>query len=237
MTPPYLAVDLGPGVRAGFTTRVHDGRAFNLSLAVGDDSAGRARHLLAEWFGAPVTFARQVHGAGVHLCGGAADPSGPDADALVTTEPGTAVGVLVADCVPVLLADPAAGVVGAVHAGRRGLVAGVVPAAVRAMAGLGASRLAAAIGPSICGACYAVPADLRDEVARVVPGTATTTSSGTPGLDLRAGVLAQLADLGVAPVAAVDACTLEDDRWFSHRAGSERATGRFAAVVVLQSQG
>jgi hypothetical protein len=243
VTLPHLAVDLGPGIRAVFTrARTDDGRPFNLSGAVGDTehtAADRAR--LDGWLGVPVTLARQVHGAHVRVCGALdAGPEGApvDADALVTVGRGVAVGVLVADCVPVLLADHAAGVVGAVHAGRRGLVAGVVPAAVRAMVDRGASRLSAVLGPSICGGCYEVPAALQGEVADVVPGTASTTAAGTPGLDLRAGVRWQLARAGVARVAVVEACTLEDDAWFSHRGtGPGRAEGRFAGVVALVPEG
>ena len=110
--------------------------------------------------------------------------------------------MLVADCVPVLLADPEAGVVAAVHAGRRGLVAGVVEAAVAAMVAQGASveRVRAAIGPAIAGESYEVPAELQDEVASVVPQTRATTSWGTPALDLPAGVAAVLAAAGVEHV-------------------------------------
>ena len=106
--------------------------------------------------------------------------------------------MLVADCVPVLLADPEAGVVAAVHAGRRGLVAGVVEAAVAAMVEQGASveRIRAAIGPAIAGQSYEVPAELQDEVAAVVPQTRATTSWGTPALDLPAGVAAVLRGRG-----------------------------------------
>ena len=239
MTLPHLAVELGPGVRAVFTrARTDDGRPFNLSATVGDAEGAAHRARLDRWLGVPVTFARQVHGAHVHVCG--EDPSGPpvEADALVAVGAAKAVGVLVADCVPVLLADPAAGVVAAVHAGRRGLVAGVVPAAVRAMAAAGAGRLSAVLGPSICGTCYEVPEALQREVADVVPGTASTTTDGTPALDLRAGVRYQLARAGVQHVTVVEACTLEDDAWLSHRGtGPGRPAGRFAGVVALSPEG
>ena len=241
MTLSHLAADLGPGVTAVFTrARADDGRPFNLSLTVGDtEHAVHDRALLDRWLGTPATFARQVHGAHVHVCGAGEEGAGPvEADALIGTRRGVAVGVLVADCVPVLLADPAAGVIGAVHAGRRGLVAGVVGEAVRAMVAHGAQRLSAVLGPSICGACYEVPAAMQREVADVVPGTASTTTAGTPGLDLRAGVRWQLDRAGVADVTVVEACTFEDDAWFSHRgAGPGRPEGRFAAVVALLPEG
>ena len=156
--------------------------------------------------------ARQVHGARAVMVRGpwAGDP--PEADALVTDRPGVVLAVRVADCVPVLLADPAAGVVGVAHAGRRGMDAGVVPAAVALMAEAGAepARTLAVLGPSVCGRCYEVPAAMRDDVASRHPVTATRTWRATPGLDVAAGVLEQLAALGVA-AEQVPGCTAEDE--------------------------
>jgi len=139
--------------------------------------------------------------------------------------------VVVADCVPVLLADPVAGVVAAVHAGRRGLVAGVVQATLEAMVGRGAAthRIRAAVGPAIAGTSYEVPADLRDEVARVVPATWSTTSWGTPALDLPAGVRAILEQSGVRQVSVSTRDTYTDDELFSFRRSP--VTGRFGGVV------
>lgn len=239
MTPDpdgWVEVDLGPGVRAAFTTAPD-----NLSLELGDDRAtvlGR-RNALAARLGAPVAYVRQVHGAAVQVCAGPPQVPGPvaEADALASASDDVALAVLVADCVPVLLADPAAGVVAAVHAGRRGLVAGVVAAAVETMVRLGAgpAGIRAVLGPSVCGACYEVPAALRDEVAAAVPGSASTTSWGTPALDLPSGVRSRLAEAGVGSVVDLSACTLTDERWFSHRgsAAQGRPQGRFAGVVRL----
>ncbi|TNM63252.1 polyphenol oxidase family protein [Streptomyces sp. NP160] len=156
--------------------------------------------------------ARQVHGATAVLARGPWDGPPPEADALVTDVPGLALAVLVADCVPVLLADPAAGVVAVAHAGRRGMDAGVVGAAVALMAEVGAepSRTRAALGPSVCGRCYEVPAAMRAEVAGRHPVAATCTWTGTPALDVAAGVLEQLADLGVA-AEQLPGCTVEDE--------------------------
>src|SRR5690606_19864956 len=120
-----------------------------------------------------------------------------------------------------------------VHSGRRGLVGGVVQAALQAMVGLGArtDRLRAVVGPAVCGRCYEVPSELRDEVDACVPGTASRTSWGTPSLDLVAGVRALLASAGVR-VEVLGACTFTDPRWYSHRAagvpGSDRPVGRTA---------
>ena len=212
---------------------------FNLSTAVGPTEAtAEHRALLRRWIGVPVAYARQVHGADVHLCTAPPSEDVPvaEADALVTAASSLAVAVLVADCVPLLLADPGAGVVAAVHAGRRGLVAGVVPAAVAVMIAQGArpSAIRALVGPSVCGACYEVPADLQAEVADAVPGTASTTSWGTPALDLAAGVRQQLEAVDVVRVEQMDACTLTDTRWYSHRGAfvdPSRTEGRFAALA------
>jgi polyphenol oxidase len=231
---PLVEVDLGEGVRAAFTAA-----PVNLGLHVGDDAERVREHrrLVERWLGGPAAFATQVHGADVVVVGTWPEPA-PDtvgaADALVSAGP-VGVGVMVADCVPVLLADPDAGVVAAVHAGRRGLAAGVVQATLRAMAASGAvaGRTRAAIGPAICGECYEVPAALREEVAAVVPATWAATSWGTPSLDLPRGVEAQLVAGGVGQVRRVDACTASDSRFFSHRRSTRTGepAGRFAGVV------
>jgi YfiH family protein len=173
----------------------------------------------------------QVHGADVHVVDGA-DPGSSDApvgDALVTRSPGVALMVRVADCVPVLLADPVAGVVAAAHAGRPGLAAGVVPATLAAMRELGAVDITAWVGPHVCGACYEVPARLREEVAAVVPASYAETSWGTPALDIGAGVLAQLLADDVQ-VHDASRCTVEDDDLFSYRRQGQ-ASGRLAGLV------
>ena len=242
---PAIDVDLGPGVAAFFTTRaggVSTGAHAELNLGLNvEDEPQRVRVNLgrvADRAGAPLALGRQVHGAEVLQVRGAPradDPLVGTADALVTVAGGVALAVVVADCVPVLLADPQRRVVGTVHAGRGGLLAVVVPRAIEAMRALGAEELRAAVGPAVCGRCYEVPAAMRDEVDCVVPGTASTTSWGTPALDLPAGVLAQLTDAGVQRVEHVAACTFTDERFYSHRAwsaGGERR-GRFAGVVRL----
>src|SRR6188472_2233300 len=157
---------------------------------------------------------RQVHGADVHVVSAGDGP--PTADGLVTAERGTVLMVRVADCVPVLLADAGRGIVAAVHAGRPGLAGGVVPAAVTAMASLGAEQVTAWVGPHVCGACYEVPDRLRAEVSAVVPESYAETSWGTPALDIGAGVRAQLLAAGCAVVDA-SRCTLEDEDLFSYR--------------------
>ena len=142
--------------------------------------------------------------------------------------------VRAADCVPVLLVDAEAGVVGAAHCGRPGLLAGVVPQAVRAMHDLGATTVTAWVGPHVCGACYEVPAAMQEEVAAAVPSALATTSWGTPSLDLGAGVHAQLGELGVV-VNDVSRCTRESEDLFSYRRDGS-AAGRLAGMVRLRSE-
>lgn len=174
----------------------------------------------------------QVHGADVVVVDAESPVSRPRADALVTRQSGVVLLVRAADCVPVLLVDADAGVVGAAHCGRPGLVAGVVPRAAEAMRGLGADRIVAWLGPAVCGACYEVPAAMQDEVASAVPASRSTTSWGTPALDLAAGVRAQLEALGVA-VEDVGRCTRESADLHSYRRDGE-AAGRHAGLVRLR---
>lgn len=161
----------------------------NLGGAVGDDPAAvlANRERAARGRGldpARVVWMNQVHGRDVAVVDGPwGDASEiPAVDAVVTARRGLPLAVLTADCTPVLLADPVAGIVAAAHAGRPGLVAGVVPAAVGAMVRLGAdpSRMIARTGPAVCGRCYEVPAAMRDEVAKSVPASWSETSWGTP---------------------------------------------------------
>jgi YfiH family protein len=180
----------------------------------------------------PLQVMDQVQGADVAIVEEAGLLAGgppAEADALVTALPGVVLVVRIADCVPVLLADPAAGVVAAVHAGRPGLVAGVVPAALAAMTDLGATRIHAWVGPRVCGGCYEVPAAMREEVSTVVPEAWGETSWGTPSVDVGAGVLAQLRR---AEVEVVDAarCTREDEDLYSYRRQGT-ASGRLGGLV------
>ena len=206
----------------------------NLGGGVGDDPAAVAanRKRTAEEFGLAATvFMRQVHGADVAYVTEPFGDEPPALDGIFTDVPGLGLAVLVADCAPVLLADPEAGVVGAAHSGRVGTVLGVVPALVAAMTAHGARDLVALVGPMACGRCYEVPAAMREEVAAAVPGSASTTRWGTPALDLRAGITGQLRRAGVTDIRHDARCTIEDPALFSHR--RERPTGRFAGYVWL----
>lgn len=194
-----------------------------------------------------VVTAHQVHGTGVlevddDLLAGWTDDSwlGDSvaggvrlhrADALVTTVPGVALAIRVADCLPVLLADPQERVVGAAHAGRVGLAAGVLPATLARLCALGAHRVTAWIGPHICGACYEVPPELQASFAADHPAAVATTSWGTPSLDLAAAAQRQLEGLGCT-VLRVGGCTRESPSLHSHRRDGDGA-GRLAGLVWL----
>lgn len=224
----FTRADACEGVSTGDFAR------FNLGGHVGDDPAAveANREVLAGALGVRrdhLLFMAQCHGADVAVATGPWEGEPPAVDAVVTDRPGLALAVLVADCTPILLADPQAGVVGAVHAGRPGLAAGVVDAAVEAARDLGARALQAAVGPSVCGRCYEVPEALRSEVASLHPQSSTVSWSGTPALDVAAGVVARLHALDV-PLTWVPGCTREDSRFFSYR--RDPRTGRFAGVVV-----
>jgi YfiH family protein len=190
-----------------------------LNLAInGSDSpeakAENHRLLLADFAdGAPYADLYQVHG---DVVVDAERGSRPEADGIVTTERDLVLLVRTADCVPVLLADEAAGVIGAAHAGRKGMAVGVVPATIARMRALGATRIKAWVGPHVCGKCYEVPAEMQEEIAAVEPAARATTSWGTPSLDVGAGVLAQLAREGVETVDA-SRCTRESEDLYSYR--------------------
>ncbi|MBB1259950.1 peptidoglycan editing factor PgeF [Streptomyces sp. OF8] len=215
--------------------------SLNLGGAVGDEPTAVAanRTRAATELGldpARVVWMNQVHGRDVAVVDRPWPPGDtPPVDGVVHAGAELALAVLTADCTPVLLADPVAAVIGAAHAGRPGLVAGVVPATVEAMVELGArpDRIEAGLGPSVCGACYEVPERMRDEVAAVVPQAYATTSWGTPAVDVAAGVCAQLDALGVRAVDAPPVCTLESKDHFSYR--RERVTGRLGSYVWLES--
>ncbi|MGW5617015.1 peptidoglycan editing factor PgeF [Streptomyces sp. NPDC003877] len=212
----------------------------NLGGAVGDDpdAVRTNRELAAKSLGVEpdrVVWMNQVHGADVVVVDEpwGSSPGIPSVDAIVTARRGLALAVLTADCVPVLLADPVAGIAAAAHAGRPGMIAGVVPAALRAMTDLGAdpSRIVARTGPTVCGRCYEVPEAMRAEVSAVEPAAYAETSWGTPAVDVSAGVHAQLERLGVRDREQSPVCTLESRDHFSYR--RDRTTGRLAGYVWL----
>lgn len=241
MAENWISVDLGAGISAFFTTRrggFSDGafQALNLSTSSEDDLAAvqRNRSLVSEKIGAPLMGMHQVHGGDVARVSALdLDLPAPRVDGMLTTDPSIALTVLVADCVPVLMADAEAEVVAAVHAGRRGVDEEVVRATIIKMRQEGArpDRIRAAIGPSICGNCYEVPEEMRAEMAESIPVSAARTSWGTPALDLRAAVESQMRQQGLKHVHRVEVCTYENPSFYSYRANP--VTGRFAGVIRL----
>jgi YfiH family protein len=212
---------------------------FNLGDHVGDEPAAVAanRNRLAGAVGLGgdrVVWMNQVHGDHVVLVDGPTDGAVDNTDALVTTTPRLALAVVTADCVPVLMGDARSGVVAAVHAGRVGAQKGVVARAVEAMlsAGAHAEDISVLLGPAVSGRNYEVPDAMAADVEAALPGSRTTTSRGTAGLDLRAGIARQLAGLGVKAIDVDPRCTVADRSLFSHR--RDAPTGRLASLVWME---
>lgn len=242
VSPATVTVADDPGARLAFSERTGVG---NVSLLVGGGDPLHARTQLGGLVGLPASaavFMQQAHGAGIAEVGRDErgrglhrhDDAIADVDALITRDVDVALVVLVADCVPVLLVDPGRAV-GAVHAGRRGVVAGVASATVRALTDAPA-RVTAVIGPAIGGCCYEVPATLVGEVAEALPPARARTRWGSPALDLPRAVTHQLEEAGVAQVHRLGGCTAcHNERWFSHRADPAARVGRQAGVVCRRA--
>ncbi|MEU4406107.1 peptidoglycan editing factor PgeF [Streptosporangium sp. NPDC023963] len=209
----------------------------NLGGMCGDEpgavAANRAR-TAAEFGLERVVFMRQVHSADVRYVREPFGDDPPPLDGVCTDVPGLGLAALCADCAPVLLAEPEAGLAGAAHSGRVGTMSGVVTALVEEMARRGAdpARMTALIGPMACGTCYEVPAEMRDEVAVMLPEAWSITRQDTPALDLRAAITSQLGKAGVGEITHDTRCTIESADLFSHR--REGTTGRFAGYVWLE---
>ena len=221
----------------GVSARPFD--TFNLGDHVGDDPAAVAanRKRLATAIGLAedaVVWMNQVHSANVVVVDGPQDAVVDQTDALVSTTRGLALAVVTADCVPVLLADARAGVIGAAHAGRVGAQIGIVPRTVEEMVKAGASvaDISVLLGPAVSGRNYEVPAEMAAEVEAVLPGSRCRTAAGTPGLDIRAGIARQLTRLGVTSFRIDPRCTVEDPALFSHR--RDAPTGRLASLVWME---
>lgn len=228
-----LTCRISPGAIAVFTDRTGGVSyppfdSLNLATHVGDAGAdvreNRAR-LAARLRTTPV-WMDQVHGAEVRVLATVASETAGECDAVVLTgADGHAPAVLVADCVPLLLADETGATRAAVHVGRAGLLAEIVPRVVERMREMAEGSLRAVAGPHICGGCYEVGAELSERARPF--GANCTTRWGTPGIDLVAGIERQL---GGVPLRAAGGCTLEEPALFSHR--RDGVTGRFAGLVL-----
>lgn len=216
-----------------FTTRAggvsHGAFAsLNLALHVGDVSADvHANRAIAARDLGPVQYMNQVHGNRVVIVEELTEAE-PTADALVTGIPGIHLAVMVADCIPLLLRSDVA--VAAVHVGRRGLINDVTRSALHAMREIGAQKISAIMGPSICGRCYEVSEDVYSEVTKLHPLAAARTVKNTFALDLPAALHAVLTSESVAVVSDFS-CTYEDSELFSYR--RDGTTGRQAGIISL----
>ena len=255
MLKPILspALDL-PGIRHGFFTRdggTSDGlyAGLNCGLGSNDDAArvleNRAR--VARHLGGArpeVLTVYQIHsGTAVRADGPIPRDALPKADAVVTTVPGLVIGILTADCTPVLFADPDAKVVGAAHAGWRGAAAGIVEATVAEMEKAGArrNRIRAAIGPTISQAAYEVGPEFETELLALDPANRDFFTSPPPGeksrFDLPGFVARRLNQLGLAAVDRQSPCTYADEsNFFSFRRTTHRSEadyGRQISAIVV----
>jgi len=256
MLPPMLhhaALNL-PAIRHGFFGRrggISQGiyRGLNVGLGSDDDRAAvlenRARAMQALGFEASaLTTVHQVHGIDVvTLTEAIPHASAPRADGLVTDRPGLVLGVLAADCAPVLLADGQAGVIGACHAGWKGAVGGMVAATVAAMERLGAraDRIIAVVGPCISQASYEVGTDYRDRFVQVEPGFARFFAPGRAAdkaqFDLEGFVIETARRAGCFRVEGMHSDTRDNpDGFFSYRRATlngEPDYGRQLSAIAL----
>jgi len=214
------------------TAGVSKGRfeSFNLATHVGDvlEDVLKNRTILQAKT-APLVFMNQVHGDTVTVVDGLVDHEFT-ADAMVTQEPGLALCVLVADCIPVLLWDEANSCVAAVHVGRKGLMNGITGKVLKVMRELGAVQIRAEFGPSICGDCYEVQRDVFDEVVAIHPKARSRSSAFEYALDLPAA-LAEVIERDGVEVLMSSVCTYESNSHFSYR--RDGMTGRTAGVIWL----
>jgi YfiH family protein len=206
--------------RGGESLGVYE--SLNLALHVGDDPAvvnsNREKIGFAQ-------FMNQVHGSEViEVDSNSITPV--SADALITREVGLPLAVLCADCLPILIRGTK--IVGAIHAGRKGLLNGIITETISRMRALGGENLVATIGPAICGKCYEV--DLPMYLDAVSHESELTTNPETHCLDLKRAARSQLSAQGVK-VSDLEICTAHDSNYFSYR--RDGVTGRNAGVIVL----
>lgn len=251
MVPVIRAAALD-GIPHGFLGRkggVSKGVCASLNVGFGadDDRAAieenRRRAVAAVAPGAALVTVHQIHSPdALYAIAPWPDDARPRADAIVTDRPGLALGILTADCTPVLLADREAGVIGAAHAGWKGALGGVIEQAVAAMERLGAgrARIAAAVGPVIARKSYEVDASFARRFAEADPANEHFFSPGREGhhqFDLEAYVLARLAEAGVTRAEALGLDTYaEPERFYSYRRAthkSEPTYGRQLSLIAL----
>ena len=255
MTVEILTARALAGLPHGFLGRaggVSTGQlaGLNAGFGSGDDreaiAENRRRAVAAVLPGARLVTVHQVHSADAITAGDWPDDDRPQADALVADRPGTLLGILTADCAPILLADRDAGVIGAAHAGWRGAVAGVAANSITAMEQLGArrERIAAAVGPCIAKANYEVDHAFADRLLTADPGNDRFFAdgpAGRPHFDLESFVVASLAAAGITRIEALGQDTYgQPGRFFSFRRAThahEPDYGRQLSLIGLPADG
>ena len=237
------------GLRHGFFGRTGgvsfgDLASLNVSFSAGDDPANVAenrRRVTAAFSLAPdaLVTVKQVHSNRVvSITGPFAEPL-PEADAMVTATPGLLLGILTADCTPILFADPEARVIGAAHAGWKGAIGDIMAETVAAMVQFGArrDRIAAAIGPTISGPNYEVGPDFARDCLALAPDAApflSTPPGGREHFDLPGFVAHRLRASGIGKIDDLALCTYADPgRFFSHRFATHRGTGAGRQISVI----
>lgn len=208
--PVTIPVELGPGIKVVYTTRLGgvsqgDYASLNLSYKVGDSKEAVAanRRALVSELGLPIRLVSQIHSSRVYDADKtdpvSLDRKSPEADAQVTRRRDQFLGIFAADCLPVFLADPQAGVIGAAHCGRKGLMAGIIESTVALMVDKGAdpAHILATLGPSICSDCYQVEADLAETFNHRFPGTAGVSRFGGTSIDIAGAALTSLRASGI----------------------------------------
>ena len=233
--PLIVRVTLAPSIDVIYTTRlggVSSGQfaTCNLGARAGDDphAVESNRNALAQSIGAELSLVTQVHSANVFDLDESIDPNhnvGSDrmvglrssyrleADGQVTTLEGVALGMFAADCLPVMLADPSARVIGAAHCGRRGLQRGVLAQTIALMCAKGArpENIVATLGPGICGDCYEVGDRVSSDFAQDFPGTATVTRFGGAGINIAAAAERELTAEGIVTEHILDSTPSVDE--------------------------
>jgi polyphenol oxidase len=208
--------------------------SLNIAEHVGDDLADveQNRELISDTLDIPLVFINATHSANVVQVLSEVPKVHENTDALVTRETGLGIVVMSADCAPIILADPIAHVVGVVHAGWQGMLAGVVNSAVEAMLELGAEtqNMTATIGPSVCAKNFEVTQERFDKVLNLIPSAAIKLNNGNLAVDITKGIKKQLASFQIKTL-DLGICTFENSDVFSYRRDKE--TGRNATVAWI----
>lgn len=250
---PLLSATVGPTIAHGYFTRqggVSEGiyRGLNVGLGSHDDRArvGENRARVVRWFNAEphrLATVHQIHSPDAIIVDGSYDGSRPEADALVTATPGIVLGVLTADCGPVLFADPEALVIGAAHAGWKGTLTGVLESTIEAMVSLGArrERLIACLGPSISRRHYEVGPEFVERFVAADAGYESffspSSRSGHAMFDLPALTIRKLTEAGVTAENLAICTYADEDRFFSYRRTTHRREpdyGRQISAICLR---